>query len=257
MSHRVEDNLDPFTVGKPANLSFKVLLSVENDVICSRAARHFSFLASRNGGVDVHPQAFEHLDDQQTHAARPGVYQRPVARMQRHDVVHQEMGGHGLQQGGRAGGEIHIVGNLHQQPGWDGLLFGIRASVHGVGDAIAHGDFGYAGADGHHYAGCFPPGGPGEIGRRVGSFAAGHVGVVDANVADVNDGLPGRRRGFGHIFVFQHIGRADFVGSDAFHNSTSNVLLPVYVCLCVPARMQVVSRPRSVIRQGRTPFRLC
>ena len=127
------------------------------------------------------------------------------------------MGGHALEQGGRTGLKVHVVRDADQEPGGYGLLFGVRARVHGVGNPVAHGNLGDAIANRDDLARSLAAGCPRERGGRIRPFAAGHVGVVDANVVDGDDRFTRAGGGFGHVLVFQHVGSANFVGAYAFH----------------------------------------
>ena len=97
------------------------------------------------------------------------------------------------------------------------MPLGVGSGVHGVGYAVAGGDFGYVLAYGGYYAGGFASGRPGEGVGGVGAFAAGDVGVVDADGLDFYQGLAGAGRRLRGVLVAQGFGAAGLVDAHGFH----------------------------------------
>ena len=98
MPHGIQDHLDALSTGGLADLLCKVLLGVENSLVCSGLLGHLSLGFGGDGGEDVDAQAFQQLDQQQAHPARSGVDQHLVAGVEPGDAKDQEVGGHPLKE---------------------------------------------------------------------------------------------------------------------------------------------------------------
>src|ERR1700677_3033754 len=99
----IVDDVDAFASGEALDLSFEVLLGVENHVGCACLAGELGFGLGGNSCDDARANACGDLSEEQADTAGSGMHQRRVAFFKRIGGERKIVRGHSLQQGcGRA-----------------------------------------------------------------------------------------------------------------------------------------------------------
>src|SRR5277367_6115850 len=96
-----------------------------------------------------------HLDNHLPGAAGRGMDETSVARFERICGVREIVRGHALQYYGGGSIEVDRSGYLHQLPGRNDGVFGIRAARQGISDTVAHRDVLHVRSNCYHGSGAF------------------------------------------------------------------------------------------------------
>ena len=208
--------MQPGSVGSLGDLGGEILLGVQDHVIGSGASGQLGLGFGGDRRINVGPQRLAHLDQQQAHAAGPGVHQHPVAGLHPVGVIAEIVGRHALQHGRRAVLSRQAVRHLDEPPRRHHCLLGIGTGIAAIRHRVAHCHVADPRTDLTDDAGAFHSSHPGQA-RRIHSHPAVNVREVDAHRLNFDHRLVGAGAGVGQVHVLEDLGTAVFRDLHCFH----------------------------------------
>src|SRR5712691_5446303 len=212
----IVDHLQPGSVRQTLHFSLEVLLGIQDDLIGACPACQRGLLARRDRAQ--HPCALEFGDlaEQETHAARGGVHQACVPRLQGVGRGREVVRRHALEHYGGALLRAHAVRQHDDPVGRDDGVLGIRAEQARIRDALPNFGCGHAGANGAHSPRRFLTQRDRQRGLVV-PCALVDVDEVHARSFDLYEHLAGARGGPLDLLVPQRLRAARRVYPNRFH----------------------------------------
>src|SRR5438034_1327275 len=212
----IVDHLQLGSVRQTLHFSLEVLLGVQDNVVRADPACQRGLLARRDRAQHPCAPEFGDLTEQETHAARGGVHQACVPRLQGVGRSREVVRRHALEHYGGALLRAHAVRQHDDPVGRDDDVLGVRAEQARIRDALPNFGCGHAGANGAHN----PRGFLSQRNRQrdlVEARALVHVDEVHAGSFDLDEHLAGARGGPLDVLAPQRVRTARRVYPNRFH----------------------------------------
>ena len=195
----------------------EIVLCVEDNVVCAGVSRKLRLFLRGDSRDDRRAAHLGHLDEQQADAARARVDKSRIVGAEGICGVGEIVRGHALEHRRRALLCRNAVRQDDEAVGGDDDALGVGLGRAGIGDDIADGRGGDAGADLNDGARALAAEDGWQCAGAVEAGAAVHIHIVDAGCGELDDGLAVTGGGVSDVRVGEDIGPAVLGDLDCFH----------------------------------------